>query len=316
MWGRGRRKDRQTENDVPDETFAFLSRRQVQTIRALTVTAFAERGVEVAAHPDYLEAADGRQFGLGNLAANCANADRGEKDWPALIASHVRILTQTHRDVPLHELSPTEVFSRTYLRLIDVAALPEQAWEWFSYARPVCDTLREVLAFDSPETVAQIRDEDVVLFGLENLRDAGLTNLLTVPTDDHHVVPAEGFTVHVLTGESVYYASKLLILKDVLRRSLGEREYPNGVLVTAAFRHQLALVPIDGPAVPQAVSLLAGMAQQGYTEEAGPLSPHVYWWNEGLTRITSITEDGRLIVNATGAFGEMVERVIGSSPQG
>jgi hypothetical protein len=313
MWGRGRRRDRQTEDDVPDETFTFLSRRQVQSIRSMTVIAFAERGTEVTAHADYLEAADGRQFGLGNLCANCANAPRGEKEWPALVASHVRILTEKHREVPLHELSPAEVFARTYLRLIDVSALPERAWEWFSYARPVCSTLREVLAFDSPESVAQMRDEDVSLFGVENLRDAGLANLLAIRTDDHQALPSDGFTVHVMSGESVYYASKLLILRDVLRRSLGEREYPNGVLVTAAFRHQLAVVPIDGPAVPQAVSLLANMAHIAYTEEAGPLSPHVYWWKDGLTQITSITEDGRLIVHADGAFGEMMERVIGSS---
>jgi hypothetical protein len=218
--------------------------------------------------------------------------------------------------VPLHELSPAEVFSRTYLRLIDVDSLPPPAWEWFSYARPVCSSLREVLAFDSPESVAQMRDEDVSLFGVDNLRDAGLTNLLAVPTDDHHVLTSDGLPVHLLSGESVYFASKLLIMKDVLRRSLGERQYPNGVLVTAAFRHQLAVVPIDGPAVPQAVSLLANLAHEGYTTEAGPLSPHVYWWTEadGLTRITSITEDGRLIVDATGPFGAMMERLIGPSP--
>jgi hypothetical protein len=310
FWERGRRND--AEDEVPDETFSYLSVRQVQRIRDLARLAFAERGVEVVVHSDHLQADDGTQYGLGNLCATCHNA-KSEKVWPRLVAAHVtQILATPNVGQILSTMAPAELLSRTYLRLMDLTDFPPSTLSWFSYARRVGTSMLEVLAFDSPETVTVIRDEDVARIGLEALREAGLANLLADQPDQHEIIEGpDGLRIHVILGDSVYTASKLLVFRDVLRRSLGEdRQYPHGVLVVAPFRHQLAFTPVEGREVVQAVSLLARLAQSGYTEGVASLSPHVYWWNDGdLIQISSLTESGDLAIEATGPFGETVERL-------
>ena len=308
LWGRDRR------DEVPDGTFSYLSVRQVQRIRELARSAFAERGVEVIVHADHLEADDGSQFGLSNLCAACKSAERGERAWPGIVESHVsRILAATKGMEALARMDAAEVLSRTYLRLMDLTEFSPRARGWFSYARPVGTSMIEVLALDSPETVTVIRDEDVARVGLDALREAGLANLLADRPDSHEILKGpDGLRIHVVLGDSVYTASKLLVFRDVLRRSLGEREFPNGVLVVAPFRHQLAFTPVEGREVVQAVNLLAALAQSGYTEGVASLSPHVYWWKDGdLTQISYLTKSGDLAIEATGPFGETVERLLG-----
>jgi hypothetical protein len=311
FWGRGRQID--ARDEVPDETFPYLSVRQVQQIRDLARDAFAERGVEVIVHADHLQADNGSQFGLGNLCATCHNAERGERAWPKLVNSHVnRILAASRGGEELGRLDAAEVLSRTYLRLMDLSEFPAKARGWFTYARPVGSSMLEVLALDSPESVTVIRDEDVERIGLDRLREAGLANLLAAQPDSHEILEApDGLRIHIVLGDSVYTASKILVFRDVLRRSLGEeREFPNGVLVVAPFRHQIAYTPVEGRQVVQAVNLLAQLAHGGYCEGVAPLSPHVYWWNNGdLTQISVLTESGDLAIEATGPFGETVERL-------
>jgi hypothetical protein len=313
-WGRGRRNV--APDEIPDETFSYLSVRQAQRIRDLARLAFAERGVEVVVYADHLRADDGSQFGLGNLCATCHNSQRGEKVWPGLVQSHVdRILAATRGGDALGRMDAAELLSRTYLRLMDATEFTPRARSWCTYARPVGSSMIEVLALDSADTVTVIGDDDVARVGLDALREAGLANLLADQPDTHEILQGpNGLRVHLVLGDSVFTASKLLVFRDVLRRSLGEREFPHGVLVVAPFRHQLAFIPVEGREVVQAVNLLAQLAHGGYTEGVAPLSPHLYWWNAGnLLQVSSLTESGDLAIEATGPFGETVERLFRES---
>jgi hypothetical protein len=153
-------------------------------------------------------------------------------------------------------------------------------------------------------------DERVATHGLDELRRSGLTNLRAVQADERTEIQG----VQVLVGESVYLASTLLVLPEMVLRTTGEAWLPNGVLAAAPSRNVLMYhVPRDGEVVP-AIEAMASMARRDYESSVGPVSPHVYWWHEGsFTQITHEREDGGVAVHIEGEFAEVFTRLTGES---
>jgi hypothetical protein len=102
-----------------------------------------------------------------------------------------------------------------------------------------------------------------------------------------------GGTVDVLVGASVFTASLVLVVDEVVAR-YGYRVDPDvGLLVAVPHRHQLAFhVPSDG-AVVAAMNALVRLAGAGYRDAPGAVSPDVYWWRPGrVERVSRATPDG------------------------
>jgi len=295
-------------DDSPDATVPFLSEADGAEVRSLAQRAFAAAGVDVVIHDDHFRATDGRMYGLWNLAASCHNAPGGRREWPTVVERHVRALLAPTAEP--EDLAHEEFLARTFLRVYGQGALPMDG-ENLSYARPVADDLIEALALDFPESVTTLRDQDVARFDLEELRRAGLEHLLREPVDEIETVDLrDGASFQVVFGESVYTASRILAMRDLLTRVYGEREYPDGVLVTVAHRHQIALHPLDGPEVVPVINALAGFAKNGFDEAPGGISPHLYWWHGGvLTRISRVDQDGGIGIEVRPELAEALERV-------
>lgn len=295
----------------PDETFPFFTHAQAARFRDLARQGFAEAGLEVTMHPDHVVDDAGRMFGLANLAAACHNADRGEREWRTITRDHAaRIVRSMDQPSPFETMSRPELMASTYLRLTPTADLaPVRA----SYAREVVDGISEVLNVDLPETVMTYLDEHVEQLGpLEDLRRVGLANLRQVRFDDRQrVATPGGGAFEVLLGESMFTATKLLILDEVLAEQRIQHRPENGVLVVAPFRHQLAVHAIHDASVIPALNGLALFAQLGHDDAPGPLSPHVYWWRGGELRQLSRRGPDGTSIQADADFTEVLERVSG-----
>jgi hypothetical protein len=314
FWRRsGGGRDERKDPAEADEEFSFFTAEEGARFRALARQGFAEQGVEAVVHAGYLEAQGGQQYGLHNLAALCYAARRGAKDWPAVIRDHaVAILRATSGPVPFDDVSADEVLAHTYLRVLNADALPNR--DAFGYAREVADGLIEVFALDQPDTVVMFRDADAERFGVDELRSAGLTNLLAEPLGEHEVVTGvDDAELHVVMDHSVFTASKVLVLRDVLRRTIGDTATPHGVLVCMPFRHQLAFhVPRDASVVPALRSLI-GFAASSYADGVGALSPFVYWWRDGrLRQLSHADAQGALRVTIDPEFSVVLEELAGS----
>lgn len=305
---------RSTRADVsgPDATFPFLTADRASRVRVLAQQAFAEIGVEVVPKADCMTASDGTVYGLANLMATCHNSPDGEKSWPTLVQKHCRtIVTAMQQRIDIAAMPLDQVLSRVYLRVMGMATVPPEALGWFTYAEPVCGDILEVLALDSPESVATLRDQDVSAVDLATLKRAGLENLLREPVDvvEKLNVDTEA-DLFVVMGESVYTASRILVLPDLLPRVFGDRTYPDGVLVAAPFRHQVVLHPVDGKGIVAATTAMAQFAQLGFNDSACPVSPFTYWWKDGaFTQLSHLDEDGSLVIRAEGEFAEAVTRL-------
>ena len=325
--GRPRRDGAPARADA-DEVFGFLDRAQADRLRGLVVEAFAAGGVRVAVDGGSARAGDGRVFGLAALAGECLDAlgrgaragdpldGAGERGWPELVRAHVGRMLVATAGGPTGGgpawLPPEAALRGAHLRVVGLATLPDEAAGWFGYGRHLAGDLLEVVAHAGAGGVRLLRDEDVAAHPPGVLRAAGLENLLRVPRPEHRLVTGRhGEELHVLTGESPFTASTVLVLPEVLHRVTGTAAHPDGVLVAVPYRHQLAFSPVRGESLLAALEALVPFAAKGFADGVGAVSPFVFWWQDGaLTQVSVLTEAGGWAVDDTGAFGALLDRLL------
>lgn len=295
-------------NTTPDPAFPFLTADEAQEVRRLAAQAFAAAGHEAAVHADHLETSDGMTFGLWNVAAAC-KATGKRSAWPAVVRAHVASLAPVSASAS--EMAADDVLAHAVLRIYGDQTIPPEARHKLTYVREVADGLLEAVVLDTPTTVMMLLDEDVRRCGRAQLWAAGLEHLVAEPLGGIERLDLPGgAVVHVVEGESVYTASKILVLPDVLLRAYGPRPFPNGVLVALPDRHHLLLHPVDDGSVLPALQGMASMVAAFFQSAVGGVSPSVYWWRDGmLERLSSVDDGGHLRVDVREAFGEVLNRL-------
>lgn len=303
---------RRKRQSVPDSELPFLGEEDAQQLRALVREAFAEHGLEVTVHPDYVADAEGRQFGLWNVAAACHNDERGRRAWGEVVRTHVAIvLAAMDAPDPFESLTAEDAAARTYARVYEVASMPGLE------DRPhveIAPGLVGMLALDLPESVAVYGREEVDrLGGWQRLWEAGLANLRREEVEQHERVDGpDGARFDVVLGESVYTASTALLLPEQLSRLTGASSWEHGWLLALPNRHQLVVHVVQDMTVLGAIQGMARFAHLGYADAPGPLSPHVYWWSgAGYEQLTQEEADGSTAIHVDGRFADVLERLAG-----
>jgi hypothetical protein len=218
----------------------------------------------------------------------------------------VRRIAQPSRD--LDDLDHTEFREALYLRLVEVASLPNP--DWYPYAVQVSEDLLALLSVDLPESVATPAEKDLLARGpLGELMAAGRTNLRRLleseQLDSQVVRPEVGGAFRVVMGDSFFTASLALLLGDTTWRFGSEVDSGRGVLVAVPNRHLLGYRVIDGPDAALGLNHLFGLAIRSYGEAPGPLSPHVYWVRDGAwTQVTRFDDEGRPCVDVSAELAE------------
>jgi hypothetical protein len=306
-----RREDPEPEGrHEPDPVYGYLTAAQGARLRSLVRQTFAERGVEVTLLPDRVEAAGGGQYGLTNIAAAC-NACPA-KEWPAIVTWHVETVLRALAAPSIAELDDDAVLERVFVRVMGISAFPDLSS--LGYRRDLGGDLIELLALDSADSVSLLLDSDVERFGVDALRQAGLVNLLGEPfgsCERIDVGPDAAF--NCLLSDSVFTASRLLTMDDVLRRTTGRAEAPYGVLACVPNRHQLAFhVLADAAALP-VLPAMARFALDGFGDGVGPVSPFLYWYHGGmLSQLSQLDADGDLRIEVADDFADVLHQLAGS----
>jgi hypothetical protein len=300
----------------PDHAFPFLTVGQAARLRALARQQLAECGIESEIRADHLLATGGWRVGLHNLFVACHHAPGGERAWSGIIRSHVATVVRRADEPSPAELPGDQLLDRAFVRVCGASVLPSMAA--FGYRRRLGGDLVELLAYDSPETVAYLTDAEVERVGADALRAAGVEHLLTEPFGEVHWLTAQrGARFAVLLGESVHTASRLLIFDDVLRRSLGDVDTPYGVIVSVPNRHQLVFHRPEDSSVLRAVEGLTRFTIDNFAEGAGGVSPHVFWRpprGGALQQLTEVARPGHVAVRIDGEFARAIRRLLGLSP--
>ena len=149
-----------------------LTARQMRKVRALARAALAERGIEGAIHADHLKTADGRSFGLNNLASKCHASGLSEDRWNEVAQAHIDALLTAYPEEP-GAVPADELSTNTYVRLQVEKALPTEWHDHYRYVRRLGGGLIELLAHRDGNMVRWLRDEDLEPFGADRLRELG-----------------------------------------------------------------------------------------------------------------------------------------------
>lgn len=288
----------------PDPVLPVLSRDDAARLVALTREAFAEHGRETVPDGQGALVGQGHLHGLSNLAATLSLVPR--RDWHDLVRRHVVTMLRAHDTV-----EPADLGQARDLLLVKLRAVGDLPEPRPRYAPEVLPGVLAVAALDYPTHVSELlADERVAkLGGWEAVREAAWANLRRLPPPQRQELRGDpdggDSTVHVLTTEDFFGASRLLLLDELLA-GLGVERPPHGVLVVVPNRHLLAVHVLRGPGVVAAVDVLVRLAAGEHAGRPGPVSPHVYFRAaDGRTqRVTAIEPDGTTAVRVDGAFAE------------
>lgn len=192
-----------------DEGLPVLSADDARRVRALVREAFAVRGREVTVHADHVRASSGAVYRLTNVATMCARARK--RRWPALVARHVETVLAPRPD--LRSVAPDEVLRNVYVHLEadDVPAEADVA------QRPFAAGLLELLAYDMPDAIMMVSEDDTErLGGWDAVRAAGVENLRREPLESVRRMGDEsGAHFTFVEGESVHTASHAVLLPEL-----------------------------------------------------------------------------------------------------
>jgi hypothetical protein len=302
-------KKKSPEPETADSDLTFFTVSRANEFRAITREVFAEKGLEVQVHPGHAVDDSGREYGFWNVAAACY--DQPQSAWRDVIRNHLqRVLASLDAPDPFDALAPADVSEQTFARLYDEASLPGIGSYPHSEFAP---GIVEMLALDLPDTVAVFSHKNSKKFGgWEALRSQGISNLRGLEVEHLETLPAPGGgSFDVLLGDSVYTASRALLLPHLATELTGKRVRDEfGWLMSVPNRHQVVWHVIEDDGVVSAINGMARFAAMGYSDAPGPLSPHVFWWNgTSYEQLTDVSDDGGLTVRVSPAFQAVLDSI-------
>jgi len=252
---------------------------------------------------------DGKQhqFGLLNLAQQCAQSERGE--WRGLIDHHFGCVFGTVRDQ-----GEVDALVRDFARARPLLKSRLHAREYVETAgghvaaRPLADDLVVALCLDLPTSVRTVgwdeargwglTDDALFALALENVR-------AEEPLHQEHLTIPGDADLTALYGESFFAATHLLMLERYLAGS-----HRDGAVIAVPHRHALLVHPIVDLSVVTAINARNPRARRLYLEGPGSISPHLYWWTpERLVQLPAEMGDDGIEFFPPDEFVQVLDRL-------
>jgi hypothetical protein len=296
-----------------DDALHFMSKSDADDFRARAARAFEGALTPVQIHPDRLVGEDGEYYLLRDVAEKCHKADRGRKDWDMIIARHVM---EVFPPVPeavsaaptpeIAKLTDTELLKIIHTQLcstedfpVEVDASPWASLECFGH-------MAELLVADLPEMEIPLSEADVYARDENALWTRARENTAAAQSDrTDKYLTSSGATITIATGNSPFFASRVVFIEPLLREVFGDRDYPFGIVFGVPDRHTVVLHPLDDSRSVDAIREVAERTAYEWTQASRQLSPWIYWWNgDYLQEVSRMDRRGSAEVIAKGPFLE------------
>lgn len=304
-----RRNRTESQPEEPDTALPVMTTTQADTLRQMVHDAFAERGVETTVFGDHLQSGTNK-YGLHNIAEQCRRAGDKPARWRRIIDAHAEAIVAGERNDPFAALQPDEIAARTYLALYAAQGLPD-GFPAVEFAPGIV----QLLTLDLPDSVVTYDADHIERFGgWSTLHGYALANLRRETDNNVEVVNAPGGgTFRALVTDSVYTASRAVLMPQVAHDVAGDEPGEFGWLLALPNRHQLCWHMVRDASVVPTIETMARIAASGGVGGVRPISPNVYWWNgRSYQRITSVEPPGRIAVNVEGEFQDVLSRLMGA----
>ncbi len=293
------------ESDEPDEQFPYFTKRQVADIRRLA-HAHCSRHGEVRMRVDRVILGDDYALPLEHIMVACRDAEGGPQAWDELVKQKVDAQAYVRRQVAL----PTperdaDGSPRVYPLLFGRTTLMPGQEEMF-YLEEVGGDLVHGYAFDYPDKVANFLWPHVWASDA-TLHERAMERLAREEIDvaATSVLNGRDLVTRMESG-SHYVATKVLDMPKLLERIPHGDDCPHGVLVSVPGRHVVSLHRIGQTNLDFALNYLASDAMEEFSRVAGPVSPFVHWWKDGIFRkVSSMPEPGTYELHVEGELAQL-----------
>ncbi|MBC2866128.1 hypothetical protein H1R13_14370 [Streptomyces mexicanus] len=214
----------------------------------------------------------------------------------------------------------TALFEDARDRLFPFLTEPENLAQWnpqeFQLTAEIAPGLRQFVALRRPDGFALVGDKVLRDMGpAEAVREQALANLRGLPVEEHVTHEVEGGRCHVVAGTSPFNAARLAVLDRLIPELTGAPIPKDGVLVAVPHAYSLLFHPITDPAVLTGVlSFLMALAPKEYRNARLRVSPHVYWWHDGLLRPLTRLHDGDIVLDGDEDLRALIRRSRGAAP--
>lgn len=298
--------DTRGDGSRPDPVLSPLTVAQAERLVRLAEAAAAERGhpmkydgagALVPVADDGALVTGGMFAGLANLARSVAAVPR--QRWRATVASHFAQMTaEAPPDLP------ADLENELYLRLVCAATIQPRLREQVPEFVPGVLT---VPASYVERSVAMHFEASHPELGRDELTRIGLANLRRL-RDTVELVEFDGAQVAVL-GDSMFTASRALVLDTVLRESLKVENPSFGVLAAMPVRDMLLVHVLRDQTMVAALDLMVSAATHAFSSEPGPVSPHVYYVAGDRWHQVTDHSSGEVRVQVDGALRDVARRL-------
>ena len=144
------------------------------------------------------------------------------------------------------QLTLKQIRDHTYPQLTPVDAFRRRDRAQHTHARPFGDDFVELLVHRDGEHIRPLTDDHVAQVGATELFELARERLRLLPTNGCQLIRRDRSEFHVLRGDCVLTASKLLVLPDVVGPILGRaRTRSAGVLVSVPSRRELVFADVN-----------------------------------------------------------------------
>jgi hypothetical protein len=298
--------DTRDDGSRPDPVLSPLTVAQAERLVRLAEAAAAERG-----HPmkydgagALVPVADDGALETGGVFAGLANLARAvaavpRQRWRAAVATHFAQMTAG----PPPDL-PDDLDRELYLRLVCAATIQPR---WRAQVPEFVPGVLTVPASYVERSVAMHFETGHLEQSRDELSRIGLANLRRL-RDTVELVEYDGARVAVL-GDSMFTASRALVLDTVLRESLKVENPSFGVLVAMPVRDMLLVHVLRDQTVVAALDLMVSVATHAFGSQPGPVSPHVYYVADDRWHQVTDHSSGEVRVQVDGALRDAVRRL-------
>ncbi|MDV8022927.1 hypothetical protein [Rhodococcus sp. IEGM 1330] len=225
--------------------------------------------------------------------------------WDNIIGGHVDVMIEMMREADpafITGLSDDEFYSRLRERVIAPSALERMGA--YDYSVPLLEVPgapRRVLNLSSPNRAVTLADCHLVGRDVNAAWAAGRKNTAALKFEDTEILSRNGIDIEVLSGDSIYLASKVADMTTLISTQLGECLY--GVLFIVPNAYEFTFHrPRSADGTLAAVTALAELADVFCRDTPSPLSRSVFFWRDGEY---SQVCDG-ITIDPTGIFASTV----------
>lgn len=246
-------------------------------------------------------------YGLDNLSRAFVEASPARR--PKVVRSFIEAMFEATRTMAarMKQMEDfAQVRSRIKVRLHPATHVHQPGMDtivhWTPTAGLVATLVCDFDAFNcsvARETLASwpVSQDEAIALALDNITAQN-------PVEVSPQIPGIEVPLFGIERAGPYTATYALMLDRVLD---GTR--PLGFLLILPEASTMAYHPIRDGRVHEAMAVMSRLAEVAHTRSANAITREIFWWHAGrLSRVPTTRVDERLVVDASGEFGDVVYR--------